>query len=608
MKMEPVSARAVIGEWRPDMNLTNFLKQTDALTSQYSAEQLAAFIYNIGRGCPKHYRENFLKMLKSAGNGAGEGINKNEDEETDFDEMYRRVRDNLRSIDSQEITITGILNEEYDDWNDDSSEEFYYEDNSGIWDMLEEACDFLHVCMGQMRYKEGLEVGRQLLSMEILCDNEYGDEEFSLADMVQNELLDRDLKSIILDALHCAYQAVPPAKCPEVLYDMIANAHEDAITLEAIMQHGDEKLPAFDEFLPLWITYLGDKTGHDADRLILEAVDLLNDVSLAVSYAGKYAAVHPGLYLNILENGNHMGTEDMVSIGIQAMKTIPKKYMIRSRAALRTAEYIIATDGQQSLLEKCYFAAYESDTSALNYLRALLNDGKYEKKKEELRRVFVELPVHKGSGYYGMRERDCLSSEREENRPDSNMVLLLRFLDGQFAEVLNEGLNKSEALGWTGTFMKQGIALYLLYLHEGQWNGSRGINAMAEIAKRAMGFSAEEYRKGVGGLEETSDSDLFCQLFFKWRSMVKMESDIRDLAVQRITALLEKRTAGIMQANRRNYYGECAAYIAALGEVLEAMGKQGAKQELMTSYRDAYSRRSAFREEMKKYGWRDTKW
>lgn len=275
---------------------------------------------------------------------------------------------------------------------------------------------------------------------------------------------------------------------------------------------------------------------------------------------------------------------------------------------MRTAEYIIATDGQQSLLEKCYFAAYESDTSALNYLRALLNDGKYEKKKEELRRVFVELPVHKSSGYYGMRERDCLSSEREENRPDSNMVLLLRFLDGQFAEVLNEGLNKSEALGWTGTFMKQGIALYLLYLHEGQWNGSRGINAMAEIAKRAMGFSAEEYRKGVGGLEETSDSDLFCQLFFKWRSMVKMESDIRDLAVQRITALLEKRTAGIMQANRRNYYGECAAYIAALGEVLEAMGKQGAKQELMTSYRDAYSRRSAFREEMKKYGWRDTKW
>ena len=47
---------------------------------------------------------------------------------------------------------------------------------------------------------------------------------------------------------------------------------------------------------------------------------------------------------------------------------------------------------------------------------------------------------------------------------------LLRFLDGQFMDVLDNGLNKSAALGWTGTFMKQGIALYLLYLYEGQWN------------------------------------------------------------------------------------------------------------------------------------------
>lgn len=86
-----------------------------------------------------------------------------------------------------------------------------------------------------------------------------------------------------------------------------------------------------------------------------------------------------------------------------------------------------------------------------------------------------------------------------------------------------------------------------------------------------------------------------------------MESDIRDRAVKRITELLEKRTAGIMDANRRNYYGECAAYIAALGEVLESMGDMNAKQRLMTSYKDKYSRRSAFREELRRYGWIDKK-
>ena len=135
--------------------------------------------------------------------------------------------------------------------------------------------------------------------------------------------------------------------------------------------------------------------------------------------------------------------------------------------------------------------------------------------------------VHKSGDFFGMHGRNSLYSEREENRLDSNMALLLRFFDGQFAEVLDKGLNKSEALGWTGTFMKQGIALYLLYLHEGQWNG-KGIAAMAEIVKNSMRFSVEEYKKGTCGLEGIGENALFCQLFFKWKSMVQMESDIRS--------------------------------------------------------------------------------
>ncbi len=588
------------------MNLINFLKQTDALMEQYSKEQLIAFIHEIGRVFPENRRENFLEVLKSVGNKAGKESNKNEEEDIDFIGIYRHVRDNLKSIDSQEITITGILNEEYDDWYDDSDEEFYYEDNDGISDMLAEACDFVHICMDRERYKEGFEVGNQMLEMEILCDNEYGDEEFSLGDMVHHELLNCNLKRVILDTVYCAYHAVPSAKRPETIYGVLANAKEAAITLEAIMQHGDKELPVLEEFLPLWITYLGDKTGHSADRLILEAVSLLNDIPLEVQYAEKYAAVHPGLYLNILENGKCVAANDMVSIGMEAINTIPKKYIMRSRVALKTAEYIIAANGQLSLLEKCYFAAYESDTNALNYFRVLLSGCERVKKREELQKGLMKLPSHRSNGYLGIYEGSGSCSEREENKPDSNMVLVLRFLDGQFADVLDKGLNKAEALGWTGTFMKQGIALYLLYLYEGKWNG-KGIAAMAEIAKRAMGFSAKEYRKSTCEMEETGENELFCQLFLKWKSMVQMESDIRDRAIKRITALLEKRTAGIMDANRRNYYGECAAYIAALGEVQESMGEPCAKQRFMTSYKDKYIRRSAFREEMRNYGWIDIK-
>lgn len=59
------------------------------------------------------------------------------------------------------------------------------------------------------------------------------------------------------------------------------------------MQHGDDELPDFQDFLLLWIAYLGKETGRDADRLILEAVNLLNDVPAAVRYAQQYVNVHP---------------------------------------------------------------------------------------------------------------------------------------------------------------------------------------------------------------------------------------------------------------------------------------------------------------------------
>lgn len=589
------------------MNLTNFLKQTDALTAQYSTEQLIAFIHEIGRIYPAQHREDFLEILQSVGNKTGKAPDKNLakdiDFESDFYEMYRRVRHNLKRIDSQEITITGNLSGGYDDWyydrDDDREEELYYKDNDGILEMMKESCDFVQICMDRKRYKEGFEVGRQLLAMEILCKDESGDIELSMEDMVYRRLLRCNLKKVILDTLYCAYHAVPSAKRPKVLYDMIANAKMETVTLESIMQHGNKELPVLEEFLSGLTSYLGDKTGETADRIVAEAFCLLNDISIKVQYAGIYAAVHPGLYLNILENGKNMPAKDMISIGIKAIKLIPKKYIMRSRAALKTAEYIIAAKGELSLLEKCYFVAYESDTSALNYLRALLNGFGSEKRREMLRKIFMRISGDKGDNFYA-----C--AEREENRPDSNMIFLLRFLDGQFADVLDKGLNRAQALGWTGTFMKQGIALYLLYLYEGQWNG-QGIAAMAELVKSAMQFSAEAYREGVRGLEELEEieeNDLFCRVFLKWKSGVQMESDIRDRAVKKITALLEKRVVAIMDANRFKYYGECAAYLAALGEVRESMGELGAKQRLMTFYKDRYSRRNTFLEEMIHYGWK----
>ncbi|MGN0314055.1 MAG: hypothetical protein ACI4EG_04590 [Fusicatenibacter sp.] len=72
--------------------------------------------------------------------------------------------------------------------------------------------------------------------------------------------------------------------------------------------------------------------------------------------------------------------------------------------------------------------------------------------------------------------------------------------------------------------------------------------------------------------------------------------------LERIDHLISVRVTGIMEKNHRNYYGECAAFIAAFGEVQESLGIPGAKAQIMERYRSAYSRRSAFHQELRAFG------
>ena len=56
--------------------------------------------------------------------------------------------------------------------------------------------------------------------------------------------------------------------------------------------------------------------------------------------------------------------------------------------------------------------------------------------------------------------------------------------------------------------------------------------------------------------------------------------------------------------NKRKYYGECAKYIAAFGEVNESLGRTGVKAQIMERYKVEYSRRRAFHDELRSFGMR----
>ena len=131
-----------------------------------------------------------------------------------------------------------------------------------------------------------------------------------------------------------------------------------------------------------------------------------------------------------------------------------------------------------------------------------------------------------------------------------------------------------------------------------------GIREMRQKAFNACCFTSEAYYSGTGVHPEANNPEEFWKIFKSWKSRIVLSDELRDDLIRKMDHWIKIRVAAIMEANRRNYYGECAAYIAAYGEVLESMGKKNAKASLMERFRAEYSRRRAFIDELRHYGMR----
>lgn len=239
-----------------------------------------------------------------------------------------------------------------------------------------------------------------------------------------------------------AYQIHPFKERPEALYAIIETAKRRDITLEMVMKAGEE-LGEMEEFLRLWVAYLGPRTSASAQRLLKEAVELLNDPAQLLENARTFHEQHPALYEQYLsENPGKLEAAELFAIGQEALEVIGTNYVIRSRIALQLSQ--MALQMGNGAEEQCWLEAFRSDTRVVNYL------------------AWIEM-------------------------------------------------------------------------------------------------------------------------------------------------LIERRVRGIMEANRRKHYGECAGFIAALGEVRESRGELCGKQNVMMEYKAMYSRRSAFHGELAAYGMKDSR-
>ena len=587
------------------MNLIVFLEKVDALTTQLPKERLADFIHTWARGLPEGERNTFLSTL--SGHEEPEPFSTQAPtlaESVSLSEQCAAMQKDLERIAAGEVRLTARYNEEYDDWYNNEVDELIYEDPHSVAALIERAVDLAHQCVDRKEYGGAYAVGKTLLELRVYMeeDDEYDYEDLTLFSMKDANLIQRDLRPLVLETLYAAYLAVLPEQRPETLYRIFEQSKDEPVRMEDVLQSAGTELPETTDFLKAWTAYLGGVEGEFARRLFEEAAFLLNDQNALVRAASDYADTHPGLYEKILlaekESGN---AGRLFTLGQEALAKLRPNLLIRSRIALLTAESAL-TLGNPDQAEQCWLEAFRSNPAPIHYLRLCTECRDVARRREEARNIYRAWKENVSAYFSWSEERD----ERMETSISKRDFHTLNFLDGDFQSVLNDGMNVQAPLGWSSTFMKRGIALFLLYLYQGEQLES-ALRYLCGRVTKGMPFLWEDYAKGLARPVTESNEDLFWERFRIWRESVPMAEDFQNEILRRLAAWMDLRVEGIMNGNHRKYYDECAGFVAALGEVKESRGERGGKQAEVLAWKAKYSRRTAFHQELRRFGMNDGK-
>ena len=560
------------------MNYPTFLSEVDRMSAALDAEALRAFVHELARTFPETERLRFLEVLKSASACPEEKMENKTEENGELCNQVDQVIETLEEI-QEERALESEYNEEWDEWQGEG-DEFIFSDPDGILDDIEEAIRVMHQCLDQELFDKGAELAQALSELFVLVTGDYEDT-MTLPELVANDLLKINLKKTVKEAVYLTCMGTPPAERAEAMLAVLQNFREDSISLDEILQTGTKEID-LSSFLPSWIEVLAKRPGNAAGTLLLEAQEMLRDKEAALNMASRYAGSQPILYKRLLEKGmEKTDPKEMLQIGLRGMKEVPERHPVRVEIALLTAEIALKAQDREAT-EQCWMEAYLASPTVENYLRLRLGVQSFN--REQARAIYT--------AYYE-------KLDKLERKP----LAALFYFDERFEEMIRDFMNAGNGIGWSSTFMKQGIALLHLLMDAGTTKGA-GIFAMQAIAVSACPFDAATYCRGTDLDPGTPTRALFENCFRKWKSGITLPEEQFDAWLEKIGQWLKLRVSAIMEANRRNYYRECAAFIAAYGEVLESRGQPGEKKKVMLWYKEKYSHRRAFHDELSGFGLR----
>lgn len=616
------------------MNLREFTEAVDKKAGELNREELLCFLHSIARKVPEEERENFLETIAyvrqnfSAGDEHGSEEEKGEAkgnnsgsrklslkaavkkaDEMEIRRELMRLTELFDRIREGELTIWADGYEHYyeDHW--DSDWVWEYEDEEQAGRIFEDGAGLLLRCVNDGFYEEAETIFNLMIESEVTVASEWDGFELELKGMVKEGLAAIDLKEFALNGLYAAYQSTAKEQRAEKIYGYFSVPFCREIRLEDMLSVGREELGEQPEFWDSWIALLAGKNGDVEERLLKEAVCYQRGGAGILDIARLSYEKHPSLYMEALiykEKEHDLAGQK--EIGDEALEKIDVKYVIRSEIALKTAEAAVGL-GKEKEVGRYYFEAFSSGTTPVNYLRLLVESPErdfWQKKAQALIR----------DGEKGRRETSGYGCPKElqENWGAGRYCAELRFFSGDFTYALEQCNRVKEGLGWSGTFVKCGLSLFLLLLCRDE-DLKPGCREMARQLAGYINFYGKEYFKGTDlgqayqndGDKDPVDSEILWKCFLRWRKDYPLSEIQEKSFLSMMEKLVDKRVKAIISGQHRGHYNDVAALAAALGEVRESLGMPSGKERTMQKYREEFPRHTSFHAELRSYGMCDTR-
>ena len=573
------------------MNYKSFLNEVDQHVSTRNADSLRLFIHEMARTVPEDSRIKFMSMLKRFCKD-NEIITDKKHADKKVEKTFEKKVDSLitalQDIQEGRKKLESECNEDWDDWYHNDEDEYVFHDPDGIRRDLKKALEVLHQCLDRANYEKGALLARSLAQTKVSVSGDYDDEEMSYSDLVIHKLLSVDIGVMVTESLYLTCMGTNEEDRAESMLKVMDDFDYYSVTLDKILQVGTDEID-LESLLPLWIKALARRPANKTDKLLTEAQNMLTDKNAVLEMADNYAESHPVLYLNLLRTGcESVSSEELLRVGLKGIQNIPVSSMVRSEVALLTAEYALSLKDRQTV-EDCWLEAFRSNPSIVNFLRLRVYSLNWEKYADSARDIYT------------------LYSESKDQMSwhwDRKMLAVLMFFDGRFDEMVRRFMTPKDGTDsslLSLCYMDKWIPFQLMLMNV-QSNLQQGLSEMLDKLLNTCSFYGKAFCQGTDLNRELSNKDLFLDCFKKWKSDVLLPESTCESWLAGIDSWIKCYVSDIMEHNERTLYDNCAAFIAAYGEVLESRGNSGEKQRIMEYYKMEYHRRRAFHESLKRFG------